>query len=393
MGFKERGRVNRSALLDVRRWLVCGLVLVSVGCLCAVASASRWSAVVLPKLGKQELPSSLYSVSCTSSRSCLAVGDQIAERWDGSRWRLIAPATRRTGAVVTSVSCSSIRACTAVGAMQRGHSIPLVKRWNGSRWQTQPSPDPASHNLPGLTHDSRLTAVDCTSRHACVAVGQYGFSSAVGRTLIERWNGQRWSSVKAPQPAGALSSALESVSCRSARACITVGDYLAASPNGVNNLDVPLIERWNGSRWSIQPPATLTRAAPADLTGVSCPRDHFCAAVGSVAPNTLSEQPLAENWAGLRWSRASAPLPVGADQGALLQVSCSSATACAAVGGYHNNATGLLGVLLAHQDAGAWTLAPLPLQRGLMFKSLLSVSCPASSWCMAVGNDLAERYH
>lgn len=29
---------------------------------------------------------------------------------------------------------------------------------------------------------------------------------------------------------------------------------------------------------------------------------------------------------------------------------------------------------------------------GLMTRSLLSVSCPTAGWCMAVGNELAERY-
>jgi hypothetical protein len=64
--------------------------------------------------------------------------------------------------------------------------------------------------------------VSCTSAAACTAAGDYTNSSTYARTLIETWNGTRWSLV--PSPNRRADSYLDGVSCTST-ACTTAGYY------------------------------------------------------------------------------------------------------------------------------------------------------------------------
>jgi hypothetical protein len=56
---------------------------------------------------------------------------------------------------------------------------------NGRTWQRVPSPD-----APGRRTSSFLNAVAATSRRNARAVGESNLAG--GTTLIERWNGARW---------------------------------------------------------------------------------------------------------------------------------------------------------------------------------------------------------
>jgi hypothetical protein len=68
-------------------------------------------------------------------------------------------------------------------------------------------------------------------------------------------------------------SDLNGVSCVSADACTAVG---AVSPNGTALSTV--IESWNGTRWSVVP--SLNPAMGGGLSGVSCVSPDFCMAAG-----------------------------------------------------------------------------------------------------------------
>jgi hypothetical protein len=149
-----------------------------------------------------------------------------------------------------------------------------------------------------------------------MAVGQ----RTDGKLVAERWDGSRWSLEPVPgPPSPAGLDVLVGVACRPAF-CIAVGDI-----EGATHL---LIERWEGSRWSIQ--HTPTPAGGGVLFGVSCPSARACTAVGGkpTAKHTLTM--LAERWNGTRWSIESTPSRAGYDQ--LVAVSCSSTRACTAVG-------------------------------------------------------------
>ncbi len=186
----------------------------------------------------------LWSISCLASNRCMAVGNSsagnwnypFAEFWDGRRWKLETPPTPRQasvshgGTMLYSVSCTDSRACTAVGSYRTrtGATKFLAVRWNGNRWVRQriATPASASHSAAGLD----LDGVSCVIPRACIAVAgsPYGAGSASTRSdeLIEAWNGLRWHWERAPAPSLARQSGgLSSVSCARVGSCVAVGSF------------------------------------------------------------------------------------------------------------------------------------------------------------------------
>jgi hypothetical protein len=225
----------------------------------------------------------LYGVACPSRQACFAVGsfdDQLApteallDRWNGVKWSVQAP--EHTDGTLAGVSCSSPRSCTAVG--QDNHNRTLIERWNGSSWTRQPSP-----NVPGGKADE-LDAVSCPSSNACTAVGGYytneGFT--LGGILIEQWNGIAWTIVSSLREPAWRYFAVEllGVSCSSARACTAVGSASGNDPS------LGVIDRLSGGHWTLQP---HPRVAGTALDAVSCASPLVCTAVGASNAGPLVE--------------------------------------------------------------------------------------------------------
>jgi len=57
------------------------------------------------------------------------IGTDLAERWNGSGWRIITPT--RTGGGLAAVSCVRSGRCVAVG---QAESFALAELWTGARW-------------------------------------------------------------------------------------------------------------------------------------------------------------------------------------------------------------------------------------------------------------------
>src|SRR5580704_7900340 len=120
-----------------------------------------------------------------------------------------------------------------------------------------------------------LAAESCTGPSACVAVGSYDGPAGPALTLAEAWNGTSWTRQPSPDPAGAHGSTLTAVSCPTAPACTAVGSALNAAGTAV-----PLIEAWNGTSWQIQATPNPAGSFGTHLTGVSCTSATACTAVG-----------------------------------------------------------------------------------------------------------------
>ena len=291
-------------------------------------------------------------------------------------------------ATLDGVSCTSAWACTAIGWQNNsaGDQLTLAERWNGKAWAIQPTPSINGGPL----------AVSCTSASACTAVGEKVTTAGIGVTLAERWNGMAWTVQATPNPGGADGSALDGVSCTSASACTAVGEY------NVTGNTVMLAERWNGTAWTVQ--ATPNPAlGSTGLGGVSCTSASACIAVGSYFSGSEGPGgPVAERWNGTAWTSQTIPNPPGNNgdgdpEGWASAVSCTSASACAAVGAYYNNATTLV-TLAEHWNGKAWAIqhTPNPGNGSSGGTELDDVSCTSASACIAVGSGatgtLAERY-
>jgi hypothetical protein len=149
------------------------------------------------------IAAALQGVSCVSPAGCVAVGWYtqpngyslgLAESWNGRKWTE-APLPKSGGyGELFSVSCVSSRYCLAVGdgaASVLSQGIPSSYLWNGKSWSFKKVPVPPKG---GGAATSILQGAKCLSASDCAAVGQldlgndeqyqYGFSGF--------WNGKTW---------------------------------------------------------------------------------------------------------------------------------------------------------------------------------------------------------
>lgn len=360
------------------------------------AAASGWAIQAAPAV--PGLTSGrLSAVSCTSRTACVAVGSYtnkanivlpLAERWNGANWsiqRTPHPAGAKR-ASLSGVSCTSRSACTAVGGFGKPFDpelqpigAALVERWNGTRWTIQRTPKP-----PGATNAS-LSGVSCTSRVACTAVGNVTkrfnpMVQSTGAALAERWHGTRWTIQSTPSSAGAIDPSLSAVACTSRTACIAVGSYSTSAYTVVT-----LAQRWNRARWTIRGTPDPAGATSTALSGVSCTSRTACTAIGSFTSSAKVQLTVAERWSGTGWSiQRTHPLS-GARSSVLNGVSCTSATACTAVGSYTNSA-GAAVALAGRWDGTSWTIQQTPNPSSASSSVLNGVSCTSATTCTAVGS-------
>jgi hypothetical protein len=262
----------------------------------------------------------LYGVSCSSARACMAVGTAfykvgrrtttLAEEWNGTSWRVLATPAISGPAALYSVSCTSPMSCMAVGHTSDGRHA-VVERWDGTTWRIQA--------IPQAARSTQFAGVSCPTARACTAVGYQNNGHARPSSLS--WNGTAWRVQAVPLPHGAPVGMFEAVSCTSPRACTATGtDFDPRSPT--------LAERWNGRIWRVErtpnPPDYRGSFSSVDLDGVACTSATACTASGEYSLGAAAAYFL-ESWNGTRWRLDAAPHPAGFAHGALLGISCSSA--------------------------------------------------------------------
>src|SRR5215469_5786542 len=388
-------------------------------------NGSTWSIVPSPNPAGEAPAPNLKAVSCTSTSACVAVGSYetssglvrtLIESWNGGTWSIVpSPNPSLDGSYLAAVSCRSASLCTAVGQLGQYGNGTLIESWNGSTWSVVPSPNPTGGR-------GALAGVSCPSASSCRAIGSYPGSRGYSRALAESWNGSKWSIVPTPNQ-GTLNNVLGGVSCRSASACVAVGDFaittrvtqtlaetwhagkwsIARSANHVtydNGLGAvscpsagfcvalggfvdtkrvlrPLIEKWNGSDWSIMPSPDVS-----GVGGINCRSAKFCFAVGGRSGKTLIEK-----WNGSTWSIVPSPSPRFSDY--LAGVSCPSASSCTAVGSYVNSAQVGDSTLVESWNGKTWSVVPSP--TGPNQTDLTGVSCLSATSCTAVGDFYTDR--
>ncbi|HEY3832459.1 MAG TPA: hypothetical protein VGO03_09220 [Acidimicrobiia bacterium] len=129
--------------------------------------------------------------------------------------------------------------------------------------------------------------------------------------------------------------------------------------------------------WVLQQPAPNAQQQTSGLASVSCSSATACTAVGGRfgdAPNT--QVPEVQRWNGSAWTRqtAAAPAPLASFAG----VSCPSATFCAAVGQAGESSS----PLVETWDGHTWKSGPY---HSSDFGQLYAVSCASATACVAVG--------
>lgn len=159
------------------------------------------------------------------------VRHELAEHWNGHAWQRVSVPAFSTSSSLGGIAGTKSAGVTAVGyVLAGGHNVPLIERWNGTRF--------ARVTLP--VSSGYLNAVTVLSRTSAYAVGQTGSST----TLVEHYNGTRWTRISTPSPAngGYLTSVAATPS----------GSFVVAvGSHGPDLNERPLIEQGNGKTWHI----------------------------------------------------------------------------------------------------------------------------------------------
>jgi hypothetical protein len=254
----------------------------------------------------------LSGVDCVAS-TCMAVGtfarkgrsDRVLTQvWNGSRWTMYLPPKPHAmqEPSLSSVACVSATSCTAVGQFTYelgfGEIVaPLILRWNGTEWRYE------SSGRLGDALDTRLGAIACPSSKRCVAVGSQRRGRSTFSTFAEVRDRKGWAVSPPPDPPGSRYANLVDVDCWSSVRCVAVGYSVAGDP-------LSLVEWWNGSRWTIGSAPAVSNASASALSGVACSRPTACVAVGNFRQNSPEEHAFTSTWDGRRWTTRLAPDPL-----------------------------------------------------------------------------------
>jgi Phosphoesterase family len=199
-------------------------------------------------------------------------------------------------------------------------------------------------------NDNDLAAIAGRSPSDIWAVG--GFlptaSATIVRALSVHYNGSAWAYVRTPD-VGSQANSLDGVAALPDGTAWAVGIYTQASGHAGR----ALTEHWDGHRWAIVPAAN-PGSQDDMLYGVTAVSDHDVWAVGTDSGADGFFHPLIEHWNGRRWSAVSVPG---------LHVSNGILTSVSHAGGHGVWAAGQLAMrapdrqVILHLARGSWAVA------------------------------------
>ena len=125
------------------------------------------------------------------------------------------------------------------------------------------------------------------------------------------------------------------------------------------------------------------QAANGSIESVSCSSPTACMAVGSAINPSGNQLLLAETWNGTSWTIHSPASPANGTVNYLTGVSCTAATACTAVGTSS-------GTPLIYRWNGTTWAAETPATASGSSVALSAVSCAAATSCEAAGSSFSS---
>lgn len=244
--------------------------------------------------------------------------------------------------------------------------------WDGHRWSTVPMQK--GQRPIGELRD----AVAITARDIWAVGTQSGRSQqfSVSVPLVEHWNGGRWSITATPSLG---SASLLAVSGSSGDNVWAVGERFHQRTDGHFREEGirPLMLRWDGSRWRDVAVPWSRPASNLTFVSATSPDDVWVGSNGSGDARFVS----LHHWDGSRWSKIRAPF---GPRDALVGFDSTSATDAWAVGGYR--AHGQARTLAAHWDGDTWSIAPTPNRNTDSALTSVVALSPDNVWASGTSN-------
>lgn len=302
-----------------------------------------WTVVPSPNLANI-VQDYLQSVAIVSANDVWAVGpgygsiqqcphQDVVEHWDGQTWSVI-PAPALNEDCSDELFGVSAVATNDVWAVGKGYDPvnkvdgTVMEHWDGHAWTIIPGPA----SLNGVP--AYLNGVTAVSSTDVWAVGLYTpcLPSCQGKSLVEHWDGMKWSLIDSPNPSTRRNE-LRAVSARAANDIWAVGFIF----DNITVDQVPLIEHWDGTAWTAPLLQNFCGLTNCVLSGVAALAANNVWAVGSsVSTSQGNYTPLILHWDGANWRFSSAP-PRSAQS--LFGVAGSATSAPIAVGTWFGNTT------------------------------------------------------
>jgi hypothetical protein len=273
-------------------------------------AAGSWT--IVPSPNSLVLNSYLHGVDAVAPDDVWAVGGSddfasytsLVEHWDGTSWSIVSAASF-PGVLygVVALGPDNVWAVGTENYPGRG----LIEHWNGTKW-----------SATYLRFGAVLRGVAAVGAQDMWAVGQrYRRTNPFGdTTLTMRYNGRAWTEVRSPNPLNTTDTDqdwLTSVSAVATNDVWAVGRY---GNHDLGPLDQTLIEHWNGVRWTVIPsPNPGGSLVDNDLWGVAAVGAGDVWAVGGVGAflNPQSSTPLSLHWDGSSWAQVGVAAPAAGE--------------------------------------------------------------------------------
>lgn len=343
-------------------------------------NCGAWVAVPSPNVGTST--NFLSGVAAIAVNNVWVVGSYgngnggftLVEHWNGKQWKVVpSPSPNNNG------SLSGIAAITpiniwAVGGYNNGAT--LVEHWNGTSWSVVPSP-----NVSGAGVGDGLTAISAVSATDIWAVGTISGNTGY-QTLFEHWNGTSWSIVP-----GQITGQLAGVTAIASNNVWAVGT--TSSTKGVQTL----VEHWNGTKWSV-----VNSSGPGQATNnlnviAAISANNIWAAGNDSNGVTPYAQyvPLIEHWNGTKWSIVSSPQQGTSDL--VNGIAAVSANNIWVVGDYRTglDPNGPYYTLIEHWNGTAWSFVNSPSPGSTASDPTAATTVPGTTGVWAVGETQGDN--
>jgi len=320
---------------------------------------------VVPTAIAPAFESSVFGMAAVSANDVWAVGittpthywyGTLAAHWDGSSWTEVAspyPASpNNPNSALWAVTLVPGAIASNVWAVGSTGGAALAAQWNGNGW-----------NLfapPGMSGGNVLKGVVAISPNDIWAVG-YGshVGASITRTVIDHYDGVSWSSVSSPDPSTTSSDELLSVSAASATDIWAVGDSIVGTTHRT------LVEHWDGTKWSI---VASPNVGPSNntLNAVGSLSTSNAWAVGTWTDSADRTETLTQRWDGTSWTVVQSPTidagNVDNDLQSLVAISPDNIWAAGVISQqktiiFHPIFTS---PLVEHWDGQGWSVVPSP---------------------------------
>ncbi|MBV9381905.1 MAG: hypothetical protein JOY82_11975 [Streptosporangiaceae bacterium] len=272
-------------------------------------NGSAWSRVASPSTGYSTNSLSAVSASSTTDAWAVGRSEPVrytfyplGMHWNGTAWSTSPGlATALAGQLGAGVADISPTDAYAIGGHLGSAHTGLVAHWNGTSWTRLMVPQPSNNNLA-----SDLDAISADGPSDVWIAGRYMLevtpSDFAEETYTLHWDGTSWSIVPMPLEPGTNPNFLFTIYSIKANSPTDVWAVGAAANAAAFGSSTTLIEHFDGKRWSIVPsPSPGTNDV---LTGVTTSNAaNSVWAVGYYTPAGATQaQTLALHWDGTAWT-------------------------------------------------------------------------------------------